>query len=63
MAKENRVRRVRMPGFLVKDEEGLGQALMRVTSAIGIKPCGGCHRRAESLDRRLVLYSHTEDRP
>lgn len=61
MPEEKRVRRVRMPGFVVQDDEGLGQALMRVTSAVGIRPCGGCHRRAEALDHRVVLYSRARE--
>ncbi len=30
---------------------GLGTGLTRVTSAMGIKPCGGCRARAAALDR------------
>jgi len=29
---------------------GLGSAIKAVTTAIGIKPCGGCKRRAVALD-------------
>lgn len=29
----------------------LGQLVKKVTAAIGIKPCDGCERRAESLNR------------
>lgn len=46
--------RVRLPGFLIdKDVEdvGLGDAIKRVTYGMGITPCGGCERRAESLNR------------
>jgi hypothetical protein len=40
----------------VDDEDvGLGDILKRATSAIGIKPCGGCERRAAALNRWLVF--------
>ncbi|GAA2250753.1 hypothetical protein GCM10010232_43330 [Streptomyces amakusaensis] len=48
--------RVRIPGFAREDAEiGLGDAVARVTTAAGIRPCGGCGRRAESLNRWLVI--------
>jgi len=31
-------------------ERKLGTALKEVISAVGIKPCGGCKKRAEFLD-------------
>jgi hypothetical protein len=43
--------RVRLPGFLIEEEVGLGDAIKRMTYAIGIKPCGGCERRAAILNR------------
>jgi hypothetical protein len=43
--------RARLPGFLIEEEIGLGDALKRVTYALGIRPCGGCERRAEVLNR------------
>jgi hypothetical protein len=55
------VRRVRLPGFLVKDEVGLGTVIGRGISAVGVRPCGGCKRRASALDRRVVLYSRSHD--
>lgn len=47
--------RVRLPGFITDDEIGLGDAVKRVTSYIGIRSCGGCHRRAEALNRWMVF--------
>jgi hypothetical protein len=29
----------------------LGDAIKRVTYAMGIKPCGGCEKRAAALNR------------
>jgi hypothetical protein len=43
--------RVRLPGFLIDEEIGLGDAIERVTYAIGVKPCGGCEKRAAALNQ------------
>jgi len=32
---------------------GLGDVLAAMTSAVGVKPCGGCQRRKEELNRRV----------
>jgi hypothetical protein len=42
---------VRLPGFISDEEAGLGDVIKRATSYIGIKPCGGCERRAAALNR------------
>jgi hypothetical protein len=47
--------RVRLPGFLLEDTIGLGEALSRATATFGIRPCGGCQRRAAALNRWLVF--------
>lgn len=47
--------RVRLPGFITDEEFGLGDVMKRATSYIGIKPCGGCERRAAALNRRVVF--------
>ena len=43
--------RVRLPGFLIDDDIGLGDAIKRATYAMGIQPCGGCEQRAVALNR------------
>lgn len=43
--------RIRLPAFLLEEEVGLGELLERVTYALGIKPCGGCEKRAAALNR------------
>jgi hypothetical protein len=48
-------KRVHLPGFVNDREIGLGDAIKRATSAIGIAPCGSCERRAASLNRRLIF--------
>lgn len=53
--KKRNPHRIRLPGFVTDEEIGLGDLVKRATSAIGIKPCGGCRRRAEALNRWLVF--------
>jgi hypothetical protein len=48
--------RVRLPGFVTDEDVGLGDLIKRATSAVGIKPCGGCHRRAAALNRWMVFH-------
>ena len=47
--------KVRLPGFVSDKEIGLGDVIKRATSTLGIRPCGGCHRRAETLNRWVVF--------
>ena len=47
--------RVRLPGFIADKEVGLGDVIKRATYAVGIKPCGGCARRAATLNRWMVF--------
>ena len=42
---------VRLPGFIPDEAIGLGDVLKRATYATGLKPCGGCERRAAALNR------------
>ena len=51
----NMPHRVRLPGFIVAEEVGLGSVVKRVTSTFGIRPCGGCEQRAAKLNRWLVF--------
>ncbi len=46
---------LRLPGFISDKDMGLGEVIKRATYAIGIKPCGGCTRRAATLNRWLVF--------
>lgn len=52
---EPRPRRVRLPGFLIAEEAGLGDVVKRATYAMGIKPCGGCQKRAATLNSWMVF--------
>lgn len=43
--------RIRLPGFLLDDEIGLGDVVKRVTYSMGIESCGGCEKRGAALNR------------
>ena len=47
--------RVRLPGFISDEDVGLGDVIKRATSVVGIRPCGGCARRAAALNRWLAF--------
>lgn len=55
-AERGQPRQVRLPGFVSDEPVGLGHVIKRVTAMAGIKPCGGCARRAAKLDR-LVSFT------
>jgi hypothetical protein len=44
---------VRLPGFLIEEDVGLGDIVKRLSYAVGIKPCSGCENRAQVLNRWL----------
>jgi len=50
-------RRIRLPGFIADEDIGLGDVIKRATSVVGLKPCGGCQRRAVALNQRFVFTS------
>jgi hypothetical protein len=54
----NQLHRVRLPGFLIEEEIGLGDAIKRVTYALGIRPCSGCEKRAAALNR-FMSFRHS----
>jgi hypothetical protein len=47
--------RVRLPGFLIEEEVGLGDLIKKATYAMGIQPCGGCEKRATALNRWMTF--------
>lgn len=51
-------REIRVP--FLGQQAGLGSVVTRLTSAVGIPPCGGCKKRAEELDRRVVFVPWDE---
>lgn len=42
---------------------GLGDAVARVTSAVGVKPCGGCKKRQEALNKMVPFGTTDEPKP
>ena len=55
--------RVRLPGFISDNEVGLGDVIKRATSAIGVRPCGGCEHRAGVQHSRTVHGETTQFNP
>jgi hypothetical protein len=55
-------RQVRLPGFISEDAVGLGDVIKRATSLVGIKPCGGCARRAETLNNWMQFTGRNSRR-
>jgi hypothetical protein len=53
--KQQQPYKVRLPGFLAEKEVGLGDVIKRATSAVGIKPCGGCEQRAALLNHWVIF--------
>jgi hypothetical protein len=53
--RDRQPRRVRLPGFLIEEEIGLGDVIKRATYAMGIQPCGGCQKRAAALNRWMTF--------
>ena len=54
----HRSHRVRLPGFLIEEDIGLGDVIKHMTYAIGIKPCNGCQRRATILNRWMTFTGY-----
>jgi hypothetical protein len=55
-SKRRKPNRVRLPGFVSEEAEvGLGDVVKRASATVGIRPCGGCERRAEALNRWMVF--------
>jgi hypothetical protein len=53
--KERPTHQVRLPGFLVEEEVGLGDLIKKATYAMGIETCGGCEGRARALNRWMTF--------
>jgi hypothetical protein len=47
--------RLCLPGFVSEEVVGLGDAIERGTSTAGVRPCGGCGRRATALNRWIAF--------
>jgi hypothetical protein len=49
------IRKIRLPGFIIEHEIGLGDVIKHATAALGIKTCGECEQRAASLNNWMVF--------
>ncbi len=45
----------RLPGFVVEEDIGLGDAIKRAVSYFGVRSCGGCERRRVALNRWMTF--------
>jgi hypothetical protein len=60
--KRGKPHRVRLPRFVVDEDIGLGDTIKHATSSVGIRPCGGCTKRAEMLNRWIVFSGRRPSR-
>jgi hypothetical protein len=42
-----------------QQDKGWGDTVKRVTTAVGIKPCGGCKKRAEAMNKRFPYRQYS----
>jgi hypothetical protein len=54
-ARKREPHRVRLPGFILEEDVGLGDVVKKATSIVGIRPCGGCAERARQLNSWMVF--------
>jgi len=41
---------------------GLGDTIAKITSSLGIKPCGGCKKRQEKLNKLVPYGNNNSDK-
>jgi hypothetical protein len=46
---------MRLPGFILDVEIGLGDVIKRTTYVMGINACSGCEKRAAALNSWMVF--------
>lgn len=51
----SKLRPISVPIPRLKRNVGLGDAVKKITTVFGIRPCSGCGRRAEALNRVVVF--------
>jgi hypothetical protein len=57
MAYEQEKKPIVIPIPGMQGQVGLGTLIKKATSAVGIKPCGGCQKRADQLGSSSGNYS------
>jgi hypothetical protein len=50
-----KLRPLSVPIPRLKRDIGLGDVVKKATAMIGVRPCGGCNRRAAALNRTVVF--------
>ena len=55
LLRQHATRNIRLPGFIIQEEIGLGDIIKRMTYKMGIEPCNSCEKRAELLNRHFVF--------
>jgi hypothetical protein len=51
----SKLRPLSVPVPRLRQDIGLGDVVKKLTRAVGVRPCGGCARRAAALNRAVVL--------
>jgi hypothetical protein len=51
----SKLRPLSVPVPRLKRDIGLGDVVKKLTQAVGVRPCGGCARRAAALNRAVML--------
>ena len=54
--------RLTLPGFVNDSDVGLGDAIARFTTYIGVAPCDSCKSRAAQLNRWLAFRAPASNR-
>jgi hypothetical protein len=54
-AGERQPHHVRLPGFVIDEEIGLGDAIKRAASYFGARPCRACEQRRVAFNRWMTF--------
>jgi hypothetical protein len=50
-----KLRPISVPIPRLKRDIGLGDVVKKATAAVGLRPCGGCSKRAAALNRAVTF--------
>jgi len=53
---------IQVPGMIRGRSIGLGSVMKGMTSAVKLRPCGGCNRRASKLDELMDFRGRSSAR-
>ena len=54
--------RIRIPLRMQQPTIGLGDVVKRLTTSVGFRPCSGCQKRAEALNRMVQFTTARKPR-